>query len=314
MKPGHDVSQAGAVRRFPPGRSIPPGYPMKSLVLAIRDRYHPLFHLRKFRAFQVLTRHLDIPVAIRIPAIDHKVVVSLSKNLSLVLSGGGAGEEQERDNFQKLVSLGGFRRFFDVGANVGLYGFMFRNRVPGSAVTLFEPDPANARLLRRTIDGSGVKDVALVCAAVADKPGEVTFHQDSLSGATGSIRNDIAGGLFVRRHHNLAPAQITVAAVKLDSVATPGSEPDFIKIDVEGAELQVLRGARSLIATHQPAIFFECDQNDIPVRNFLVQNGYEVLDFVTMQPVEKLAHNNLALHRVRHAAILGRIGELAPGR
>jgi hypothetical protein len=133
-----------------------------NLLSWIRERYHPLFYLRRFSAFQKLTRFLDVPLAIRFPYISHPVYVSLSKNLSFVLSGGAAGEERERQHFVELVQLGGFSRFFDVGANIGLYGFMFRTIVKNGVVVMFEPDDANARLIRRTIARAALREVQLV--------------------------------------------------------------------------------------------------------------------------------------------------------
>jgi FkbM family methyltransferase len=278
----------------------------------IRERYHPLFHLRRFSAFQKLTRYLDLPLAIGFPSISHPVYVSLSKNLSFVLSGGAAGEERERQHFVKLIQLGGFRRFFDVGANIGLYGFMFRTIVADGVVTMFEPDEANARLIRRTIARAGLLEVQLIQAAVSDREGTLTFYSDELSGATGSIR---WGGqdAFVSRHHRYKPREVSVRSVTLDGLANCSGDPDFVKIDVEGAELSVLHGSEKLIERSHPALFFECDEDQAEVYSFLSERGYVFLDFSSMRMAKKLAHNNLALHSTEHAALLGSIvGQVAP--
>jgi FkbM family methyltransferase len=105
----------------------------------------------------------------------------------LVLSGGTVSEERDRENFIALVKKAGFRRFFDVGANIGLYGFLFRTIVAESVVTMFEPDEDNARLIRRTLSRTGLYDVKLMEVAVSDAEGPATFYKDELSGATGSI-------------------------------------------------------------------------------------------------------------------------------
>ena len=67
---------------------------MKRLMLIIRNRFHPIFHLRKWALFRQATILLDIPIAIHFEDVVHPVYVSLSKNLSLILTGGGAGEEK----------------------------------------------------------------------------------------------------------------------------------------------------------------------------------------------------------------------------
>jgi FkbM family methyltransferase len=281
---------------------------MMRMLSFIREHYHPLFRLRRFRTFQKLTRYLDMPLAIRFPAISHPVYVSLTKKLSFVLSGGVAGEERERKHFVDLVQLAGFHRFFDVGANIGLYGFMFRTIVANSVVTMFEPDEANARLIRRTIDRAALLEVQLTQAAVSDHEGTVIFYNDELSGATGSIRR---GGqeAFISRHHRYKPSEVDVRSVTLDGLVNGSDDPDFIKIDVEGAELSVLHGSERLIERSHPALFFECDEDQAEISSFLSKRGYVFLDFSSMRRVEELVHNNLALHSTKHAALLGDIGK-----
>jgi FkbM family methyltransferase len=223
-----------------------------------------------------------------------------------VLSGGAAGEERERQHFIELVQFSGFRRFFDVGANIGLYGFLFRTIVNDSVVTMFEPDDANARLIRRTIARAGLLEIQLMQLAVCDREGTLTFYSDELSGATGSIRwgNQDA---FISRHHRFKPREVSVRSVTLDWFVDRQSDPDFIKIDVEGAELSVLYGAEKLIERSHPALFFECDVDRAEVYSFLSKHGYVLLDFSSMRIVKDLAHNNLALHSTKHAALLTNI-------
>jgi FkbM family methyltransferase len=277
------------------------------LSLLIRDRYHPLFRLRKVAVFQKLTRLLDVPIAIRFPSISHPIYVSLSKNLPLVLSGGAAGEERERQNFIALVKTAGFRRFFDVGANIGLYAFLFRTIVAESEVSMFEPDEDNAGLIRRTLARAGLSDVQLMQVAVSDQEGSVIFYKDELSGATGSIRR--VADAFVSVHHGYRPRQVSVRSVTIDSIADTRADPDFIKIDVEGAELNVLHGSEKLLRRAPPAIFLECDENQGNVGSFLARRGYVFFDFASMHKVSQLAHNSLALHSGEHAELLRRIEE-----
>jgi FkbM family methyltransferase len=235
------------------------------------------------------------------------VYVSLSKNLSYVLSSGSAGEEDERKNFIGLVKLAGFRRFFDVGANIGLYGFIFRTIVPDGVVTMLEPDEDNAQLIRRTIDRVGLMDVHLVQAAASDSEGALTFYKDELSGATGSIQRGGKADAFVFIHHRYKPREVSVASVTLNALASRYGDPDLIKIDVEGAELSVLHGAAMLIERSHPALFFECDENQDVVGSFLSERGYVFFDFSTMSMKKELAHNSLALHLSTHATLLDTI-------
>jgi len=224
-----------------------------------------------------------------------------------VLSGGAAGEERERQHFIELVQLGRFSRFFDVGANIGLYGFMFRTIVKDGIVVMFEPDDANARLIRRTIARAALLEVQLMQVAVSDREGTLTFYNDDLSGATGSIRWGDQNA-FISRHHRYKPREVSVQSVRLDGLVDQQDDPDFMKIDVEGAELGVLCGAEKLIERSHPALFFECDEDQADVYSFLLKHGYVFLDFSSMRVVNELVHNNLALHSIKHAALLANLG------
>ena len=202
---------------------------------------------------------MNFPVAIQFEQVSHRVYVSLSKNLSWVLTGGKAGEELERENFVALVKTAAFKNFLDVGANIGLYGFIFASASEGSHITMVEPDKDNAKLISRTIDAVGMSErITLVEAALSDRSGTVAFYRDELTGATGSIERD--ENAFVRVHHRIKPSQEPVKSVTLDEVCNQ-KNPDLVKIDVEGAELRVLRGAEKTIERSCPALFFECDEN-----------------------------------------------------
>jgi len=277
---------------------------MQNLMLLLRDRFHPLFHLRRFSVFQAATRLLDVPVAIRFREVSHPVYVSLSKNLSWVLSGGGAAEEGERANFVWLVKLAGFRRFLDVGANIGLYGFMFSSAAGGASVTMLEPDRANADLIRKTIAASKL-DSKVVEAAASDESGTLTFYKDDLTGATGSLVR-ASDNAFIAIHHHQAPAAVSVRAITLDELC-PLASPDFIKIDVEGAELKVLRGCERTLKLSRPPLMFECDQNQEAVHDLLRSHGYVFFDMETLEPADAIPHNCLALHSVRHAGIIAAV-------
>lgn len=279
---------------------------LTGIILHIGNKYHPLSRLRKTRWFQKLTVLLNIPLPIRFPDIDRPVYVSLSRNLSFVLSAGEAAEEAERGYFIRITKLGGFQTFYDIGANVGLYGFMFKNLVPRGKVLLFEPDVSNAKLIRRTLDKYPRDDTQLVEAAVSDREGTADFYEDALSGAAGTLQLDVRGG-FVSTHYHVVPSKITVKTVTLDQMVLQHGAPDFIKIDVEGAELSVFEGASNLIETSHPAIMFECDSRDLKIMDILARAGYVLFDFSTLKKTDVLLHNILALHGEKHKDIISAI-------
>jgi len=113
---------------------------LTKLALEIRERYHPLFHLRKLALFRWAIGRLHFPIAIRIDGISHPVCVDFARNLSWVLSNGQVPESQERANFLRLTELAGSKSMYDVGANVGLYAFTFASASAARRVLMFEPD------------------------------------------------------------------------------------------------------------------------------------------------------------------------------
>jgi FkbM family methyltransferase len=125
------------------------------------------------------------------------------------------------------------RVFYDLGANVGFYSVMAARR--GAIVHAFEPEPGNLLALRRHVELNAL-NIVVHEAAVSDVEGRATFGG---SGSTG----------------RLGDGRIEVQTVALDSLTIP--PPDVMKIDVEGAELAVLRGGYRTIARHLPAILLE---------------------------------------------------------
>lgn len=132
--------------------------------------------------------------------------------------------------------------FFDVGAHAGYYSLLASRLLgPGGRVVAFEPDTRNIAHLRRHLRLNRIKNVTIVKAAVADRTGTARFARER-SGFGGALSN--AGSR-------------TVATVTLDGLISAGKlpAPNYLKIDVEGAELRVLRGAAKILSASRPIIF-----------------------------------------------------------
>ena len=139
----------------------------------------------------------------------------------------------------------------DVGANIGFYALPFARWVgPEGRLIALEPEAANHRRLVARMTAAGLADRALLFeAAAADRSGRLR--------------------LAVNPHHpgdhKLAPegaeAAVEIAAHALDDLlaAHPGPPVSLIKIDVQGAELQVIQGSLELIGRDRPALLVEID-------------------------------------------------------
>jgi FkbM family methyltransferase len=146
---------------------------------------------------------------------------------------------EEYRAFRDVVRPGS--RVLDVGANVGSYTLLFAMWAgPEGRVFAFEPAPEARQGLRLHVGLNGLADrVEIVPAAVWSTVGSERFHVDGASGA-----NAIAAS-----GHDASAGSIDVETTTIDAFCERQRLfPDVIKIDVEGAEVEVLRGARNALA------------------------------------------------------------------
>ena len=124
----------------------------------------------------------------------------------------------------------------DVGANVGAYSVLFGQWArPGGRVFAFEPAPDAFEGLARHVELNGLAaTVRPVRAAVSERTGEAALLADGMAGTNRLSRSAVR------------PSMVETVSID-DFCAREGITPDVIKIDVEGAELDVLRGARETI-------------------------------------------------------------------
>jgi FkbM family methyltransferase len=179
-----------------------------------------------------------------------------------------------------LDEIAGSRCFADVGANLGWFTCLAAKHLTDGTVFSFELDEQNYHLLEINVLLNRVSNVELVHAAVSDQPGRITYRKPGfVSSATFSIlpREAIADDTTV----------VHVDAVTLDDYfAARGDVPDFVKIDVEGAELQVLRGMLDLIRSTRPRLLVEVHQRALSayghvpgdVLSLLWEEGYDVFE------------------------------------
>ncbi|HEX6372114.1 MAG TPA: FkbM family methyltransferase [Longimicrobium sp.] len=174
----------------------------------------------------------------------------------------GTYEREQTRLFEQLLRPGGV--VLDVGANVGYYTLLASVLVgEGGAVHAFEPEPRNAGFLRRHVQINRLRNVTVQQAAVSDRAGTARFTFGTGSG-TGHLAD--AGALEVR-------------TLRLDDYcAQHAPAPAAIKIDVEGAEMSVLHGARETLARLRPVIFLSTHGPEVHRASlaFLRQLGYRV--------------------------------------
>lgn len=139
--------------------------------------------------------------------------------------------------------------FWDVGTNVGAVTLVAARRC--RQVASFEPDPRSLAALRRHVEVNRLTNVTIVPAALGASAGTATLHQ---AAATNTGRTS----LMADRGATTGAVEVPVETADAFLAAHPDLRPSVMKIDVEGAEHLVLRGAGALLRSGSlRAIVFE---------------------------------------------------------
>jgi FkbM family methyltransferase len=183
---------------------------------------------------------------------------------------------------------------FDVGANVGELTLLFSRSVgaPGS-VHAFEPTRRGFESLESVCRATSLRNVRLNRLALAEEEGPVSLHvydDDYLSWTTRAVRPLEDYGIDVKPPTiEEAPATTADLYCERNGVA----EIDLLKVDVEGAEFQVLAGAQRLLYERRVrCLTFEFGQTTFDMGNsperieaYLRDAGYELRNVVAGDPV-----------------------------
>jgi FkbM family methyltransferase len=164
----------------------------------------------------------------------------------------------------------------DVGANAGLYTYHAAAVSPQVPLLALEPIVELAELLRANLYRNGRAAARVANVAASDMAGEAEFFVAD-SDEVSSLQSN-----HVQAYEGSAGSRRLVRTATLDQlVGERGFEHvDLIKIDVEGHELSVLRGATETLRTHRPALFLEVKSaNADDARALLHANGYHVRRF-----------------------------------
>jgi FkbM family methyltransferase len=161
--------------------------------------------------------------------------------------------------------------FLDLGANIGYFSVIAAGLVGDSGhVHSFEPMPQNIVRLRRNLEPFHWS-VAYPCA-VSNVTGEVPIHYSDKEAGWASIYN---------QHH--LPGNSIVSAIRLDDwvLDYPVNRIDFMKLDIEGSELDALLGAQQALCHFHPTIVAETKSgwNYDEIRQLLSATGYECHSF-----------------------------------
>lgn len=193
--------------------------------------------------------------------------------------------------------------YVDVGANIGSHAINAARMVgERGRVFAFEADPETHRILEKNIDLNGLGNIILRQTCVSDDSGSVTFYK----------HKDSAKSSIVDRGEKTS---IVLPADRLDNLIPSDTKIDILKIDVEGAELNVLRGAQKIFEQRPPSIVIievydvrDSTDKSQGIREILEAYGYSfyLFDGHSLSKFSGSAMNAFAVHKTAIPQVLAK--------
>jgi FkbM family methyltransferase len=167
----------------------------------------------------------------------------------------GIYEESVQQLFVKFSKPGTV--VFDLGANYGFYAMLAARE--GADVFAFEPDQENAKALaRHAAMNDLVSRVHIIPSAVYSYTGKIEIEPPDVGSSHGNAHTRHRGSKTLGASY--------VTCTTLDDFVQANPKPNFLKMDVEGAESEVLKGADRLFRTSRPHLL--CEIHDQPNATF----------------------------------------------
>jgi FkbM family methyltransferase len=163
----------------------------------------------------------------------------------------------------------------DIGAYIGWYTIQTARAVgPAGRVIALEPDAPNRRQLESNLAVNGLTNCTIIPAAAWSKPGEIGWHSDDVP---------------VWRRVDRTPGGGSVRAVTVDAVASDLGlrEVNWIKMDIEGAEVEAIKGAEQILKRFRPVLFIEIHETLEQVKGLPGGLGYSIDKVEFDQPPDR---------------------------
>jgi len=185
--------------------------------------------------------------------------------INAILSKNGYFEQKLLESW---FNKGNYRTIFDIGANIGNHTLFFASNSPDAEIYSFEPMPVNYKLLETNIEDNQLNDrVHLYNKAVGSKKDNLRMKINLKNNyGTAKITDETGSDI------------VNVEVVKIDDLDLP--VPDFIKIDTEGFEVQVLEGMKETLKKSEAFVWIEIgEENAMEVYQIMNNLGFEVIDY-----------------------------------
>jgi FkbM family methyltransferase len=182
--------------------------------------------------------------------------------------------------------------FYDVGANMGFFSLIAARLVGEEGrVYALEPAAPNVEAVRANAAANGLGNVEVLELAAGAQSGRAAFVM---------VEDLIWARLASVGPHPLATGEVEVEVVRLDDLDL--RPPDVVKIDVEGAELDVLAGMTETLRTHRPIVICEMHGKNEAFARVMDEAGYDCRSLEGPEPVGSAPPNARVIGRPRVSA------------
>jgi FkbM family methyltransferase len=248
------------------------------------NAYRNLHYTWRHRAIATVSHHVKFTYTIR-----HGLSAGMKRRGGLGFLPWGPVETAET-RFLRGLDLAG-RVVYDIGAFEGVLTMFFSRTA--KQVVAWEPNPQSRARLQTNLRLNQIANVTVRDVGLSCNTGQATLVYDRLMPGAASAGEAVASQI---REQAPTIVEIGMRVVQLDDdIRSNGlPPPDFIKIDVEGMELAVIRGAERTLRTHQPALYIELHgaedadkrRNAQEVASALWDLGYH--DLLSVEPGKKI--------------------------
>ena len=238
--------------------------------------------------FNYILRHYD--TRRKIKGLNNYLFFNAGTNLHFFFKRELQIENEASENLNKLIKENFL--VFDIGAHIGYYTVILSNLLKIGKLIAFEPNSDSVKYLKKNVEVNSLKNVSVVEKGISSKIGQSRFYKDISTGRSSSLEINAW-------HPNAAKIKEEIInTTTLDEATQQYGVPDFIKCDVEGHELEVLKGASEVLKS-KPILFLEVSSlNRKSILEILHNHSYniyngEVLLESQSQPLQNINCQNI---------------------